>query len=330
MRQIKSISPSSLHQWERDRDDYYRKYLADWKSEWDPQSQPASVGSAFDAFVKCALHQNIFGNDGDGVYDLETLFNEQVEESNRVWAWRAGKYAFDCYKTWGLYDALLEELLKSEEDPRFEFKLMGDINGIPMVGKPDLWYKRTVQVVYDWKVMGFCSKSAQSPKKFYQSCRDCWGEDRGKPTRGGGQAKPHKGYEEMEHKGHKIGGHWMEDVDKKWADQITIYSWLLGMEVGDEDTIVGIDQLACKPSDDPEQPFIRVAQHRCRVSSFWQHSLMNRIQDMWSTIQSGHIFSELSREESDARCEVMDLEPPEDTGEQGDLWAMMNERTFRG
>jgi len=350
MRELKAISPTSLFQWERDKDDFYRKYLSDYRAPYDPQSRPASVGSAFDAFVKCALHHHIFGNDGDGVYELKRLFNEQVDEANREWAWGAGKYCFDCYRTWGIYDALLQELLRSEEDPRFEFKLTGDVKGVPLVGKPDLWYKLDVQVVYDWKVMGYCSKSPQSPKKFYRSCIDCWEPTKTrKATRGGGHSKPHPKFEEMDHKGHKIGAHWMEDVDKKWADQITIYSWLMGMEVGDEDTIVGIDQLACKPNPDKIaqdkmlvenkdsdevievqdfKPLIRVAQHRCRVSEFWQHSLMNRITSMWETVHSGHIFTELSREDSDKRCQVMDIPPPNDGND--DFWAMCNERPFRG
>jgi hypothetical protein len=286
------------------------------------------------------LHVDLFGHDGDGVYDLQRLFDEQVQdEENRPWAWRNGEYAYRMYKEYGLYGELLEELRSSTEEPKFEFTLEGEINGIPLKGKPDLWYKRDIQVVYDWKVMGYCANSAQSPKKFYKSCRDCWTDERAKATRGGGHAKPHPKYEAMEHHGHTIGAHWMEDVDKKWADQIAIYCWMSGVEVGDESCVVGIDQLACKPSplrdsedeatkSEERMPLIRVAQHRCRISSFWQHSLMDRIQSMWDTINSGHIFTDMSREDSDARCEVLDLGQPSDDND--DFWAMVNEKQFRG
>lgn len=331
MRSIKRLSTTSLHLWEKDPEQFYLKYLSDACPPWEPQSDAMAVGSAFDAYVKCALHHHLFGNDGDGVYDLRTLFESQVQdEEMRPWAWEAGKYAFDCYVTWGCYTELLEELEKSEVDPRFEFEVNGVIGGVPVVGKPDLWYKRGVQVLYDWKVMGFCSKYAQSPKKFHKSCRDCWGEDRAKPTRGGGEAKPHKKYNEIDFHGHKIGDHYLHEVDKSWADQLTIYSWLQGVEVG-EPVVVGLDQLACKPSPDPEKnrwPLIRVAQHRCRIHEEWQKSLLARLQLCWDHLQKGHVFMDLSKEDSDARCEVLDMEQPET--EDDDFWNSLKERQYRG
>lgn len=331
MRTVKKLSTTSLHLWEKDREEFYLKYLSDARPPREPQSPAMTVGSAFDAFVKCSLHQHLFGNDGDGVYDLDRLFEEQVQnEELRVWAREAGKYAYDCYRTWGAYDELLRELLLSEEDPMFEFELQGDICGVPVVGKPDLWYKRNVQVLYDWKVMGFCSRHPQSPKKFYKTCRDCWGTDRAKPTRGGGDPRPHKGYEEINYFGHKIGSHTIDEVDKSWADQLTIYSWLSGVEVG-EPVVVGLDQLACKPSPDPEVerfPLIRVAQHRCSISEEWQTTLLGRLQHCWAQLQSGHIFDDLTREESDARCEVLDM--GSEGGEDDDFWASLQERQYRG
>ena len=113
------------------------------------------------------------------------------------------------------------------------------------------------------------------------------------------------------------------------ADQIATYAWMLGVPVGDQDMIVGLDQLACKPSPDVEanrMPLIRVAQHRCRISKGWQEGLLKRYQSCWEAIQSGHIFDDMTREESDARCEVLDMTQPE----SDDLWDMINVREFRG
>jgi hypothetical protein len=327
MRTVKKISPTSLHLWETDREQFYLRYLSDAHPEREPQSGAMAVGSAFDAFVKCALHHHIFGNDGNGVYDLKELFNKQVQnEELRVWAWDAGKYAFDCYRTWGFYDSLLSELLLSEEDPRFEFELTGMIGDVPTTGKPDLWYKRNVHVVYDWKVNNYCSTRGASPKKLYKACCDCWGSDRGKPTRGFKDGlKPHPKYKEIDHFGHLIGDHWLESVDTTWADQLCIYSWLLGSNVGDSDVVVGLDQLACKPAEG--QPLIRVAQHRCRVSTEWQEILYARLQKCWETIQSGHIFDEFTREESDDTCAVLDMEQP--AGDDA-FWSAVSERPYRG
>jgi len=305
-----------------------------------------TIGSAFDAFVKCSLHGHLFGHDGDGEYDLKTLFEKQCQVPElRLWAWEAGKYAFDCYRTWGCYDELLRELQQSEDDPQFEFELRGEVGGVPLVGKPDLWYRKNVQVIYDWKVMGFCSRHPQSPKKFYKTCRDCWGGERAKPTRGfKGEPVAHKSYKEIDHFGHKIGAHFLEEVDSKWADQIAIYTWMSGVPVGDEDTIVGLDQLSCKPSPDPDAnrwPLIRVAQHRCRISAAYQQQLVGRLQDCWNQIQSGHIFTDLSREESDQRCEILDIQlrgevtevsgdAVKDTDAMDDFWADVNKKEYRG
>lgn len=329
MRIPRYLSPTSLHLWERDREEFYRKYLADTKRPHIAQSNAMAVGSAFDAFVKCELHKALFGNDGGGEYDLETLMEAQVDADCLPFAYRAGQHTFDRYKICGAYDELLEDLQTSDSPPKFEFTLMDEIGGVPLIGKPDCWYTRNdIQVVLDWKVMGYCSRHTQSPKKLYRYCRDTWGADAAKPTRGG--AKAHPKYVELDHHGHKIGTHWLEDVDKKWADQIAIYSWMLGVDVGDESMVTCIDQLACKPHPDGDEPLIRVAQHRCRISSFWQHSLLGRLQDCWNTVNSGHIFSDLSREESDQQCKVLDLQNKCPSDEMDDFWAMVSEKPFRG
>lgn len=322
MKTIAALSPTSLHLFESDRDEFYLKYLSDNNRPDQVQTDAMSVGSSFDAYVKANLHFDLFGPSVE--YSVENLLKAQVDEECLEFADRAGSYAFDCYSRYGCYQELLDELKMSEEPPRFEFKLTNNICGVPLVGKPDCWYRRGVQVTLDWKVEGFCSKHAQSPKKYYKSCRDTWGEEIAKPTRGGGDPKPHKGYKEIEHFGHKIGSHWLEEVNTKWADQIAIYSWLLGMEVGDEDTITCIDQLACKPGD--PMPLIRVAQHRCRISSKYQKELLGRLEACWWAITNKHIFTDVEKDESISRCELLDMP----TGDPDEFWDMVNERKYRG
>lgn len=340
MRTVKGISPTSLHLWESDREQFYIARLAETRSPRDEQSPAASVGSAFDAFVKCALHKQVFGHNAGGVYDLRRLFNEQVQdELNRPFAWRYGEEIFSRYVKSGAFAELLVELTSSTKNPRFEFTLQGEVEGVPLTGKPDLYYYNQAHVLYDWKVQGACSRYSQSPKKFYRSCRDTWTAEEAKPTRGGGMPKPHKLYEEMEYKGHKIGSHWMEDVDAKWADQLCIYGWLMGVPVGCEDFIVGIDQLCCKPAPKDEDgkptleyPLVRVAQHRCRISEYFQRELLQRLQDMYSAIQSGHIFDDLSRADSDAKIDIIEqtlaCEDPDE--ERAAMWDMLNEKEYRG
>ena len=320
MKTISFLSPTSLHLFESDRDEFYLKYLSDNARPDQVQSDAMAVGSAFDAYVKAALYQDLFGPSVE--YSVNTLLESQVDEECIEFGRRVGAYCFERYEACGCYKELLSELKQSEEPPRFEFKLTGKVGNVPLVGKPDCWYKKGVQVTLDWKVEGFCSKHPQSPKKFYKSCRDTWTE--GKPTRGGGEPKPHKDYVEIEHFGHKIGSHWLEDVNSRWADQIAIYSWLLGMEVGDEDAITCIDQLACKPGD--PMPLIRVAQHRCRISAKYQKELLCRLEACWWAINNNHIFTDVEKDDSLARCELLDMP----TGERDEFWDMVNERQYRG
>jgi hypothetical protein len=337
MRTTKGLSPTSLHLWENDRDEFYLKYLADNKRPDSGQTEAMAVGSAFDAYVKAALHKDLFGNDDGGKYSVDFLLLQQVDPVCMPFAIRAGKECLDCYVACRCYDELLRDMEKSTKTPRFEFTLYGEAGGVPLMGKPDCWYHNTVDVTLDWKVEGFCSAHPTSPKKLHKTCRDTWvPSDTLKATRGGGEPKPHKDYLEMDHHGHTIGSHWLEDVDKKWADQIAIYSWLLGMPVGDEKTVTCIDQLACKPNplqgtEERLHPLIRVAQHRCRISPEWQLSLLGRLQSCWASLQTGHIFDELPRSESDERCELLDMQIySSGGGEQDELWAMMNERQYRG
>jgi hypothetical protein len=282
------------------------KYLTDDKPPRPPQMDYMSIGSAFDAYVKAELALDLWGRDADPQFDFDTIFTDQVEEHNRDWARKAGYYAYKCYVISGSYRELLQALENAAEEPQFEFGVSGEVEGVPLFGKPDCRYitREGTHVILDWKVNGFCSKYGASPYKGYALIRDGWDHELMKPSRGVG--KSHKLYKPREHGGLTIGSHYLEETSKDWADQLSIYGWMLGENVGDESVVVCIDQLACKPNG--EWPAIRVANHRCRVSEIWQQSLVIRLKNCWGTLQSGHIFDDtLSREESDARCEMLDL-----------------------
>jgi hypothetical protein len=322
---IKRLSPTALHSWEKDREIFYCRYLSPNRPPRPPQTNPMSVGSSFDAFVKSDLCNDFYEVVPDQ-FLLRDLFNDQVEEDVRTFAWGAGQWCFDRYRACGAYDELCEEMRKSTTLPRFEFSLKEEVGGVPLQGKPDLEFNVGVPFVHDWKVNGYCGTRATSPKPLYKYCRDTWNLEHEaewearklKGTRGGDKA--HAKYNPMDFHGVEIGKHWMEDVNKKWADQVAIYAWMIGIPVGNEDWIASIDQLACKPWADV--PLIRVAQHRCRVSSFWQFSLLGRLQSCWRSIQSGHIFSDMTLEESKARCEVLDMQIHDDD----EFWGLVAQK----
>src|SRR5690606_5730332 len=86
MRIPERLSYSSFSMWEKNPEQFYLKYCAETRPPRAPQERPASVGSAFDAFVKAAFHEALFGKGHDPIYEFEALFETQVEPHNRDWA----------------------------------------------------------------------------------------------------------------------------------------------------------------------------------------------------------------------------------------------------
>lgn len=301
MRTPKYLSPTSLGKWLNDPEEFYLQYLADNRPPRFPQTQPMSVGSAFDAYVKNYYHKCLFGVVAPK-FEIETILTEQVEPHNRDWAFDAGKYAFECYKKSGALADLLVELNNAQCAPRFEFTLQADLFGVPLLGKPDLYYihKSGTPVELDWKVNGFCSKFNKSPEKGYLKIRDGWV---GTPSRNAGGS--HKDALPMRVNGIIINtAHYLEDVNDGWAKQLATYGWLCGAEIG-SDFITALDQLCCKP-DKPNRPKIRVAEHRTRISKAYQLSTVEQYKQLWEICTSDHIFRNKSKEESAARCNMLD------------------------
>lgn len=311
MRKIEYLSPSSIASYLKNRDEFYLTYLADARAPRFAQTQPMSIGSSFDAYVKSFLHEALFGKNNDPKFNLKTLFEAQVEPHNRDWAWEHGAYAFECYKRSGALGDLMLELQSSIGTPRFEIDVKGAINGyregitkrtpdgVTFLGKPDVFYinKHGTNVNLDFKVNGWCSKNNVSPMKGYIKIRS--GD--GVPTLTG----PHKDCIPMAWNGAVINcGHFLEDLDEDWARQLTIYGWLCGVDIG-ADFIIAVDQMVCKPSSS-KYPSVRIAEHRLRVRPEYQWRLFAQAQEIWDIIRSNHYFRELPLAESQAKCEMLE------------------------
>jgi len=300
------LSPSSLALWESDPEEFYLKHLAEVRTPKIPQTNYMAVGSAFDAYVKSELHTALFGTKADLKFEFDAIFSDQVEEHNRDFGLAAGEYIFKCYKRTGAYAELLKELEQSEFAPQFEFRLDGQVNGVPLMGKPDCRYihKEGAHVILDWKVNGFCSKWGSTPYKYYAVIRDGWGADDAKSSRSNN--KSYKNFDPMTCKSIIISSHYLDETCKDWADQLSIYAWMLGEKVSDENVIVCIDQIVCKPRE-LQFPLLRIANHRSRISAHWQIGLVERLTKCWAAIQSGYIFTDVTREENDSRCDVLEM-----------------------
>lgn len=324
MRKPEHLSPTSLSLFYANQTEFYLQYLADQRPPKMPQTQPMSIGSSFDAHAKSYLYQNLFGKGHNPKYDLDAIFEAQVEPHNRDWARVHGEYAFDVYKRSGALQDLMLDLQKAVGPPRFELEVKGVINGyregvtmkmdgVPLLGKPDLFFinRLGAHVILDWKVNGYCSVYNTSPMAGYVRLRE------------GGQNKgQHKNCQLMSHNGVMINvGQYLEDLNADWGRQLAIYGWLCGEQIG-SDFVVAIDQLVCKPLDGLPRPHIRIAEHRLRLKSTFQWHVYAQAQNAWAIMHSDHFFRDVSKEESQARCRVLDgvAEALEGDGTSDDRW----------
>jgi hypothetical protein len=302
---------------ESDTPEFYLKYLSANRPARQPQTEPMSVGSSFDAFVKAELHETLFGKGADPVYEFTALFESQVDPPNRDFALEAGRHCMESYKLCGAYDDLLGLLKQATEPPTFECTLKGVIGGAPFLGKPDCQFvldlgQGRISIIFDWKVKSFCSKYAASPSKGYALCRDGFApvpNKKGVLKTSQSHNKSHKLYMPIDFHGLEINRDWLENSSTAYADQCSLYGWLLGEPIGSEETVVFIDELACKPTGvavDGEYPLVRIANHRARVKKEYQLELEQRVKTCWDAIQSGHIFLDETREENDLHIETLD------------------------
>jgi hypothetical protein len=91
----------------------------------------------------------------------------------------------------------------------------------------------------------------------------------------------------------------LEQCKEEWANQLSIYGWLLGEPIGG-DFIVGIDQLVFT------ERRCRVATQRCKIGKKYQQEWFNKIAWVWTVIHSGHIFRDLDATTSLGRQEMLD------------------------
>lgn len=305
MRRPQHLSPTSMSLWAKDPGDYYLRYMSDTPPPKEPQNQAMAIGAAFDALVKNYLHEGIFGKGADPRFEKRTLFEAQVSEPHRKWAWDNGDHVLGNYRRLGALDALMIQLGKTVGPPRFEMDVRGmiygrdrSLGGVPFFCKPDLFFvnEQDAHVILDWKVNGYCADRTTSPTKGYVMLR----QD-GK-SRGGHAETVHKTY-----KGIVINGaKGIEHYDESWGRQLATYSWVCGEEVG-APFVAMIHQVVCSANSFPGmKPTIRIAEHASHLSKEFQENIFQQALEMWTIIQSDHIFRGMSKEESIERCKVLD------------------------
>lgn len=294
------LSPSSLTLWENSREDFYLKYLSDSSPDEEPQNLAMAIGSSFDAHVKAFLHEGLFGKGADPAFALDAIFEAQVQPQHREVVREAGSRLLEIYRSSGAVSALMVLLGKTVGKPRFEMDVRGTLHsgrdpailgGIPFRVKPDLFFvtERARSVIFDWKVTGWTSKGGASPLPGYVQIRGAGGVD-----------GCHKLAALCQEGGILIDeARNLEKADRVWARQLAIGAWMCGEEVG-SDFLAIVHQLVCRPTG------VRIAEHNTTISQEFQQKTMELARSCWETLQSGHIFQDVSREESDARCALLD------------------------
>ena len=265
------LSPSNLKTWESDRREYYLRYLCEVRSPKIAQTHQMALGSAFDGLIKNEIERLM----GLPIVD----YGKQVEVQNADAAWSKGKEVYDYYvKSGGI------KLLMLSGKPRMEFSVKGTVGGVPLLGKPDLYYKSPsgVRIVHDWKVNGFFSKA--SPQQGY-----LWDSKTG---------LPHKNQIVSKCLDVLIGG---DDTlfNREWLDQEITYGWLLGEPVGEE-FVCQVHQLTHMSG------VARLTHHATLANPDYQRKLLVRYQGCWEAIKNGRCFTDMSEEDDKKEQKSLD------------------------
>jgi hypothetical protein len=313
MRTPEHLSYSFQRIWKQDRGECYLRYLADVKLPRLPQSKPAAIGAAFDALVKSQLAIDLFGTPPDDLR-FETLFESQVEPHNRDDVRRDADYVMSKYVSTGFYATFLTSLNHSKTTPRFESRLKGEVQTsfgpVPLVGVPDCSYEPIdgVDIIHDWKVRSFYSRHAASPTKGYAWLKDGWEAGElpvfKRVTHSAYHDQCHPKFQSRVHHGVLVNSTPLNQLSQQYAQQLCIYSWLLGKKPGEDSWVATLDEANCKPIN-YEFPAIRFSRLSTFVDPDFEHDFAETLGEIWHAIQCGWIFDDLDRDESDAECALL-------------------------
>jgi len=91
--------------------------------------------------------------------------------------------------------------------------------------------------------------------------------------------------------------------------------------------VVRMEQVACRRVKTRDLPRAKFATHVNHISSGYQEALVARLSMAWGTITSGHIFDQMTREESDDECEMLDARAAVPVGLHSSLTQCQKEST---
>ena len=258
---IKYLSPTSLNQWEKDTEEWVFQRIV--KGSKFIQTIPMAIGSRFDDLIKEHLVKEF-------KLDQESATGVEVDDPVII---ELGDLAFYSYLNSDSYHYLMNMLHRaSEVDLIGDFT--GEIEGIPVRGKPDLAFVLENTHVLDWKTGGFQSQA--SPVMGYVG---------------------HKKFFYVLKQGIMCN---MESPllsrQSSWIDQLTTYNLLLKATP----PFIGlIDQLTHRNSR------VTCVSHREEISLETIELTKRRYTQAWSYISQEWYFPTVTKMESDAMVEAL-------------------------
>lgn len=324
------ISNSAFQKYWKDPEAYCIEYCLFNPPSRFAQTAPMMYGSAFDGYIKNYLYDKLYDKMHPD-FDLPKIIHDQCEP--QFWdpnyeeeinghlikynpdldAFKWGEHLFNQYKKSGTLNDLMRVLDNASELPRFEFTVENSFKDMKLgcesdpdfilLGKPDLYFKtkEDEHIILDFKCNSIATARNTSPKKGYIMSRDGWDYLKNGRKQSRSNGKTHKDAMVVRYSGIPCNiSEDFEDIEPSWADQTTAYSWLMGTPVGGK-AVVGIHQICGQKLEGIAMPDVLIAQHHYLMSPNFQKKLYMKYTKMWKNLQTGHIFHDLSREESDKK-----------------------------
>ena len=253
------LSPSALNMAENMPNTFYILRLRERRFPRDPQHISAAVGSAFDYCIKEHLIHKKFEHKRYILIDLAKGIETEKEK-----AWKAGRIICDEY---------IKNGFNVKDFADIEIVNTFEIDGVPIMVKLDASViyidsslKESIEVPFDWKVMGYNSDSNLSPfPKYFRLFEGM------RP-----KAKHPDYYEGIP----------FESVQPKFAKQLCTYGWQLNNWGHPFPGF--IDGLFIQGTK------IRIAKYKGWFSPEYQRRVLNSYKVIWKEINSGEYIKRLA------------------------------------
>jgi hypothetical protein len=286
-----NLSYSSWALFEKDQEEFFVRYLAGNRAPRLPQENYMSVGSSFDAYVKAALHSppclapaTIRTSSSASCSRIRSRSTTATGRSVLA----STSSTATCSRVPTTSCSSCSRLRSSHRGSRRRSTPRSTACLSPASRTFGSCRSSLTLIRCGWCSTGRSRASAPSMVPARARAMPCavmatvpWGQNVTKKDPGGKPSKSHNtshaNYLDYNHRGLTINAGYMEHCNDEYADQVSLYGWMLGEPPGDEEVVVWIDEIVSKFMGLGQNPLLRVANHRARVSRDHQLKLLGKI-----------------------------------------------------